>query len=174
MEDAGKTTILRLLGIVAGKAPIPHGVEVMAQDVVIHMDAHTFRGINTWANWISYIRTRNRVEGPDLQIESMVTNEDGTITARGRWRAQRQGEEHFSREIWARYRVVNGKVVEVWTTRTNYSFLVGPLMGNSAGHLLIMLHVFFWAKNSGGTDLSTAVVASPAQTLNPLEESVSV
>jgi len=161
MEEAGKTTILRLLGIVAGKAPIPHGVELLAQDVVIHMDGYTFCGINTWAAWISYLRTRNRVSNLDVEVDRLVGNVDGTINAHGRWKAQRQGKEVSSADLQVRYRVVDGVVVEIWTTRTNYAFPVGPMMGFRAGHLLIMAHVYFWARNSGVPDLNTLPAPAP-------------
>jgi hypothetical protein len=172
MEEAGRATILRLLQIVAGKTPIPHGVELMAQDVVIHMDGHTFYGINTWANWLSYIRTRGRVADLDVEVDRLVSSADGTITAHGRWKARQRGKEVFSREVRARYRVVDGVVAEIWTTRTNYAFMVGPMMGSRAGHLLVMLHVFFWAKRSGVPDLRTspALATGSAQPLNTCEE----
>lgn len=172
MEEAGTTTISRLLRIVAGKTPISHGVELIAQDVVIYMDGHTFRGINTWATWLHYIRTRSRVADLDVEVDRLVSNADGTITAHGRWKARQQGKEVFSSEVWARYRVVDGVVVEIWTTRTNYAFMVGPIMRTRAGHLLIMLHLFFWAKNSGALDLRTsrAVVSESPQPLNTCEE----
>jgi len=173
MEEARKATILRLLQIVAGETPIPRGVELIAQDVVIHMDGHTFYGINTWANWLSYIRTRGRVADLDVEVDRLVSNVDGTISAHGRWKARQQGKEVFSREVWARYRVVDGVVVEIWTTRTNYAFMVGPIMCSRAGHLLIMLHVFFWAKRSGMPDLRTSspLVTGSSHALSTCEES---
>lgn len=172
MVEAGKTTISRLLRIVAGDAPISHGVELIAQDVVIHMDGHTFHGINAWAVWITYIRTRNRVTDLDVEVERMVGNADGTITAHGRWKAWQQGEEVYSRDVWARYRVVDGVVVELWSTRTNYAFMIGPIMGSLAGHLLVMLHVYFWAKSSGVPDLRTApaLVSGSTPALTTCEE----
>jgi hypothetical protein len=173
MEEAGKTTISRLLRIVAGKTPIPHGVELMAQDVVIHMDGHTFYGINTWANWLSYLRTRSRVADLDVEVDRLVSHGDGTITAHGRWKARRQGEEVFSREVWARYRVVDGIVVEIWTTRANYVFVLGPLMRTRVGHWLVMLHICFWAQGTRRLDLRTspAVVTGAGPALNSCEES---
>jgi hypothetical protein len=173
MEEAGKTTISRILRIVAGDAPIPHGVDLIAQEVVIHMDGHTFTGINTWANWISFLQTRNRVSGLDVEVETMVRNADGTITASGRWKAQKQGQVVFSKQVAARYRVVDGVVVEIWTTRSNYAFIVGPLMRTRIGHLLVMLHVFFWSKSSGVPDLRTAPISltSSAATFTHCEES---
>jgi hypothetical protein len=172
MEDSGKATISRLLGIVAGKTPIPHGAQIIAQDVVIHMDSYTFRGINTWASWLHYIRTRSRVADLDVELDRLVSNGDGTISAHGRWKARRQGEVVFSGEVWARYRVVDGVVVEIWTTRTNYVFMLGPIMRTRPGHWLIMLHVFFWAKSSGVPDLRTPAGAgrASAPAPNPCEE----
>jgi hypothetical protein len=169
MEDTGKTTILQVLQIVAGKSPIPHGAALIAQDVVIHMDGHTFRGINTWANWITYLRTRNRVAGLDVEIDRLVTGTEGTITAHGRWRACRRGKEVVSRNLRVRYRVVNGIVVEIWTTRINYAFPVGPIMESRAGHLLVMLHHYLWSKKADVPDLST-VAGVPSPTLSPCED----
>ncbi len=166
MEEAGKATILRLLNIVAGKAPIPHGVELLAQDVVIHMDGHTFQGINSWALWISYLRSRSRVAGLDVEVERLVTGADGTITAHGRWKAMRRGKIAFSRDLRVRYRVVDGVVVEIWTTRINYAFPVGPMMDSRPGHLLVMLHAYLWAKKAGVPNLCNA----PSHTLTAREE----
>jgi len=160
MDEAGKVTVSRLIEILAGRTPISHAPEIMAQDVVSHMDGYTFRGINTWANWLSYVRTRSRVAGPDLETDRLVTNEDGTITAFGRWKGRKDGEPVLSTEVWARYRVVDGKVVEIWTTRANYVFILGPIMRTRVGLLLVMLRVFFWSRTSGGLDLHPEPAAS--------------
>jgi hypothetical protein len=151
-----EATIMRLMGILAGRTPITEGVDIIAQDVVSHMDGFTFRGINTWANWLRYIRTRSRVADLDLVVDRLVRNDDGTITAYGNWKAQDQGETIRSKEVWARYRVVDGKVVEIWTTRTNYIFMLGPIMRTRAGLIAVMLHVFFWGRDSRRLDLRLA------------------
>ena len=169
MDEAGKAAVSRLIEILAGRTPISQAPEIMAQDVVSHMDGHTFRGIDTWANWLSYIRTRSRVGAPDLGTDRLVTNEDGTITAYGRWKASKDGEPALSPEVWARYRVVGGKIVEIWTTRANYVFLLGPIIGTRAGLLLVMLRVFFWSRISGRPTLQPEPPAStdPGQRLTP-------
>ena len=160
MDEAGKATVSRLIEILAGRTPISRAPEIMAQDVVSHMDGFTFRGINTWANWLSYVRTRSRVGDPDLETDRLVTNQDGTITAYGRWKGRRDGEPVLSPEVWARYRVVDGKIVEIWTTRANYVFILGPIMRTRAGLLLVMLHVFFSSRISGRLDLHPEPAAS--------------
>lgn len=156
MDEAGTATVSRLIEILAGRTPISRAPEIMARDVVSHMDGFTFRGINTWAKWLSYVRTRSRVGSPDLETDRLVTNEDGTITAYGRWKGRKEGEPVLSEEVWARYRVVDGKVVEVWTHRGNYVFILGPIIGTRAGLLLVMLQVFFWNRMSGRLDITAS------------------
>jgi hypothetical protein len=153
MDEAGQATVGRLIEILAGRTPISEAAAVVAEDVVSHMDGHTFRGIATWAKWLSYVRTQSRVGSPDLETDRLVTNEDGTITAYGRWKGRREGQPVLSPEVWARYRVADGTVVEIWPTRSNYVFLLGPRVGTRAGLLLVMLHVFLWSRISGGVDL---------------------
>lgn len=162
MEHDGKATISRLMGILAGKTPISHGVELIGQDVVAHMDGITFRGINTWANWIRYIQTRDRVTDLDLEVDQFVTNDDGTITATGRWKGRSQGRQIFSRDLWARYRLQDGVIVEIWTTRTNYEFMLGPFMRSRAGQFYFMLHVYFWGNDSNRLDLRVRPVPAGA------------
>jgi hypothetical protein len=152
MDEAGEATVSRLIEILAGRAPISAAPEIVARDVVSHMDGYTFRGINTWANWLAYVRTRSLVGPPDLETDRLVTNDDGTVTAYGRWKGRRDGEPVLSTEVWARYRVREGKIVEIWTTRTNYVFVLGPLIRTRAGLLLVMLRVF-WSRISGQSDL---------------------
>jgi hypothetical protein len=160
MHEAEQAVVSRLIEILADRAPISRAPEIMAQDVLSHMDGYSFRGINTWANWLSYIRTRSRVGDPDLETDRLVTNEDGTITAYGRWKGRRDGEPVLSTEVWARYRVVEGKIVEIWTTRANYVFVLGPIMRTPLGLLLVMLRVFFWGRFSGRLDLHAGPAAS--------------
>lgn len=168
MEEMSRETLWHLMGILQGRNPISSGVEIIAQDVVSHMDGYTFRGINTWANWIRYIRARSRVEELDLEVHRFETHEDGTITARGRWKAQQNGRPIHSKPVWARYRVVDGKIVEIWTTRYNYAFMLGPMIHNRVGHLGFMIHVFFWGKSAEPLDLRLASPTPPpaAQALN--------
>jgi hypothetical protein len=159
--DSGKATVSRLIEILAGKTPISRAPEIMAPDVLSHMDGYSFRGIDTWAVWLSYIRTRSRVAGPDLEVGRLVVNEDGTITAYGWWKTLRNGETVLSPEVWACYRVVDGKVVEIWTTRANYVFILGPIVGTRLGLLLVMLRLFVWSKTAGRLDHLAEPAASP-------------
>lgn len=160
MDDAGRATVRRLIDVLAGRTPLSEAPDIVSPDVVSHMDGHTFRGFDTWASWLAFIRSKSRVGPPDLETDRLVTNEDGTISAFGRWKGHRDGEPVLSTVVWARYRVVDDKIVEVWTTRSNYVFILGPIVGTRAGLLLVMLHLFIWSKTSGKLDLGTESAAS--------------
>jgi len=157
MDEA---VVSRLIEVLAGRAPISRAPEIIARDVVCHMDGYTFRGIDTWANWFSYARARSRVGSPDLETDRLVTNEDGTITAYGRWKGRKEGEPVLSQEVWARYRVMDGRVVEIWTHRGNYVFLLGPMVGTRPGLLLVMLQVFLWGKTCRTPNLPAETATS--------------
>lgn len=158
--DEGQATVTRLIEILAGRAPISQAQEIVAVGVVSHMDAFTFSGIHTWAKWLSYVRAKSRVGPPDLETDRLVANEDGTVTAYGRWKGRKDGEPVLSGEIWARYRVVDGKIVEIWTHRGNYVFLLGPIIGSTAGLMVVMLRVYFWSRTVGKVDLHPESSAS--------------
>src|SRR4051812_24180696 len=131
MAEPGQATVLRLIEILAGRTPISLAPEIVAADVVSHMDGFTFSGIGTWAKWLRYVRAQSRVGPPDLETDRLVTHADGTVTAYGRWKGRLDGEPVLSAEIWARYRMVDGRVVEIWTHRGNYVFLLGWVIGSS-------------------------------------------
>lgn len=161
--EVNRATIARLMTILAGKTPIPAGQEFISQNVVAHMDGLTFHGINCWANWIAFIRTRRRVRDLDLQVSRIVANEDGTITVFGSWHAVHRGRAVVSNEGTATYRFENGMIAEIWTTRTNYLLIFGPQLSWRAYLLALLVYLYFWKRMPGRYDLSLpAAVAALA------------
>jgi hypothetical protein len=153
MDESGTATVSRLIEVLAGRAPLSDARDIVATDVVSHMDGFTFRGIDTWAAWLSFVRARSLVGPPDLETERLVTNDDGTVTAYGRWVGHLAGQRVLSGEIWARYRVAEGKIAEVWTHRRNYVFLLGPVVQSRLGLMRVMVQVFLWRRSSEASRL---------------------
>jgi hypothetical protein len=154
--ERNRATIARLMTILAGKTPISAGREIMSQDVVSNMDGFVGRGINCWANWIGYIRSRPRIQDLDLVVDRIVENPDGTISAYGSWHAERKGRRVVSEVGKATYRFENGRVVEIWTTRTNYILQFGRWLHSRAGLLWVVLHFNYWRRFVGRIDLRDA------------------
>ncbi len=166
--ETNRAVVAKLMAILSGDAPIASGVEFVAPDVMAHVDGWSFQGINVWANWIHYIRTRGRVDAPEVLLDEVVVETDEIVTVRGRWSGQRRGRSTISKLCVARYRVVNGRIVEIWSTRRNYALLCGRHVEYHLGFVLELLRVQRWRARvpqlelTQGTHVELAALRSPA------------
>ena len=48
----------RLADILSGRVPPEQGDRLIHEDVVLHMDRYTFRGLGAWQCWIRFIHSR--------------------------------------------------------------------------------------------------------------------
>lgn len=149
MEEQNKAVVADLTTIIAGKTEISRASDFISQNVISHMDNFTIQGINAWTSWLSFIRTRSRVSELDLVMDRIEVNADQTVTAYARWHARRKGKVVISDEVSAIYRLEDGKITEIWTKRTNYTLIFGPLIRYRLGLLLVMFHVYLWGRLPG-------------------------
>jgi hypothetical protein len=159
--ERNRATVTRLLDILSGVSPIESGVELIAPDVVANVDAWRFQGINVWANWIKYLRTRRRVDRLTLFVDRIVVESDATVTVHGCWSAMRGEHRVFSRLCSARYRLENGRIVEIWSTRRNYAFMCGAHVERHAGFTVELLRAWWWKTRVPQMDLLGAPRAEP-------------
>lgn len=146
MEDKDTALVWRLSGILAGDELISAGKEFIAEDVDMHMDGYRFKDISTWMTWLRFIRSRPRVKDLNL-IERRVVVKGDRIHLSGRWSGYINGEyKESDEEGGAVYRVKEGKIVEIWTTRTNYPFMFGNMMKYNLGWLAVLTYLYFWSK----------------------------
>ena len=169
MKDAerNRATVARLIAILSGEAPIETGAEFMAHDVVAYVDGWRFQGINVWANWIHYIRTRERVESPTLLLDALHVERDGTVSVRGRWRGVRGGRPVISKTGAAKYRLVDGRIVEIWSTRRNYALLCGAHVEYRAGFAAELVRAWRWKARAPQLDLTGGVPVPAMSFLSP-------
>jgi hypothetical protein len=73
----------------------------------------------------------------------MKQNADGTYTLVGEWTGEYQGKPVVSDPISATYRIRDGKIIEIRTTRTNYSFFFS-IMRYHVGLWIVVLYMMFW------------------------------
>ena len=159
--------VASLMAILSGEAPIESGVALLAADVVFHVDGWRFQGINVWANWIRYTRTRGRVTDPKVVVDEIVTEPDGTVTVRGRWTGMRRGRQLNSKPCSARYRFADGRIVEAWSTRHNYAFLCGSYLWCPLGFAVQLLFASWWKARTPQLDLTGGVGAPQVSFLSP-------
>src|SRR6185369_6874195 len=112
-RSADEALVVRLLAVISGDAPMAEAEQLLAPDVISHMDQWTVRGITVWYDWLEFLRSK--VEGHvTVVLDRLVTREDGTITAYGNLRTA-NAPFASRQEHQATYRLENGRIVEVWT-----------------------------------------------------------
>ena len=143
-RSADEALVVRLLAVISGDAPMAEAEQLLAPDVISHMDQWTVRGITVWFDWLEFLLSK--VEGSvTVELDRLVTHEDGTITAYGKLRTAHA--PLFSRqEHQARYRLENGRIAEVWTTRGNYEMIFGPKVRHPVRWLLVLLEMAVWRR----------------------------
>ena len=136
--------MVRLLAVISGDAPMAEAEQLLAPDVISHMDQWTVRGITVWFDWLEFLLSK--VEGSvTVELDRLVTHEDGTITAYGKLQTARaplaSRQEHH-----ATYRFEQGRIAEVWTTRGNYEMIFGPKVHHPVRWLLVLLEMAIWRR----------------------------
>ena len=153
--ETNRAVVAKLMTILSGHTPIEVGVELLSPRVVAHVDGWRFEGINVWANWIQYLRTRGRMAEPTLIVDRIEMNRDATVTAHGRWAGMRDGRRMTSQPCRASYRLAEGRIVEIWSTRRNYAFLCGRHLEYRAGLALELLRAHRWKQSAPQLDLTS-------------------
>jgi hypothetical protein len=136
--------VARLLAAVGGDAPMAEAVDLLAPDVVCHMDRFTARGVDAWVDWVEFIRSRG-VADVKVQLDRLETAADGIVTAHGRLTGG-AGAKPAAGGAAARYRVVDGRIVEIWTDRLNYEMIFGAKVRHPRSWLLVLLWMAIWRR----------------------------
>lgn len=143
-RSADEALVVRLLAVISGDAPMAEAEQLLAPDVISHMDRWTVRGITVWYDWLEFLHSKadGRVA---VELDRLVTRDDGIITAYGFLRSARASlasrQEHH-----ATYKVTNGRIAEVWTTRGNYEMIFGPKVRHPVRWLLVLLEMAIWRR----------------------------
>jgi hypothetical protein len=148
--------------ILSGELPVHAGSEIIAPNVVAYVDGWRFEGINVWANWIDYLRSRDRVAAPTLVLEEMEVHPDSRVSIRGRWQGVLDDRVVTSKPGVATYRLERGRIVEIWSTRRNYAFLCGAHVEYFGGFALELLRSQWYRKRVPRLDLLGSSHARPA------------
>ena len=140
--------VARLLAAVSGDVPLAEGARLLAPDVLCHMDQFTARGVDAWVDWVEFIHSRG-VDDVRVVVERLETGADGIITAVGSLTAGRGAKPKARGDMdqrSARYRIVDGRVAEVWTSRWNYEMIFGAKVRRPLRWLLVLAWMAVWRR----------------------------
>jgi len=142
---AEEAVVSRLLASIGSDAPAAAVVHLLAPGVICHMDRFTVRGADVWVDWVEFLRSR--VGDLSVEVERLETGADGIITAFGGLTTG-SGGASASGEGSARYRVVDGRIVEIWTSSSNYEIIFGPKVHHPLRWLLVLVRMALWRRFS--------------------------
>jgi hypothetical protein len=143
-RTAQESLVARLLAAVGGDEPLDTVVHLLAPDVICHMDQFTSRGPDAWMDWVEFIRSRG-VENVHVVVERFETEADEIITAYGGLVAGPEGTAAL-RGGSARYRVKDGRIAEIWTSRSNYEVVFGRKVHRPLSWMLVLLRMAIWRR----------------------------
>jgi hypothetical protein len=142
--SADEALVLQLLAVISGEAPMTDAERLLAPGVISHMDRWSVRGTQVWYDWLEFIRSKT-TGGVTVELDRMVSSGNGTITAYG-WLRTPGAPLSSRQEHHATYRVENGRIAEVWTTRGNYEMIFGPKVRHPVRWLLVLVEMAIWRR----------------------------
>jgi hypothetical protein len=143
-RSAEEALIVQLLAVISGQAPMADAERLLAPDVISHMDQFTVHGIDVWFDWLDFLLS-NAKGSVKVDVDRFERHSDGTITAYGWLRVEKSGNR-TPHQNWARYRVDENRIAEVWTTRGNYEAVFGARTRHPLSWLLVLLEMAIWRR----------------------------
>jgi hypothetical protein len=144
-SEEERRILTRLAATVSGELPLESFFELLAPRVRFHWEGLTTSITpESWARWLRFLREEGTVRDLRVSLDRLEDNPDGTVTAVGRWHGLRAGHAVESAPCRPRYRIVGGRISEIWTVRAHYAFCLGPLVESWLGLLWIYLRLRRW------------------------------
>jgi cation diffusion facilitator CzcD-associated flavoprotein CzcO len=127
---ASASVIANIVEMLSGRLSREQAANYIDPQIIIHMDSATHRGIELWQKWLYLIRNCGRLRQLRLVLSELsadpqdpaIMNLVGRWVGVGRYDGVPHEASHTSR---FRYRLANGRVVEMWTHKTNYDVILG-------------------------------------------------
>ena len=146
MSKKDKATLNLLVGILQGNKDISEAEKILPPVTLTHLDNYNFEtSIEAWQAWWIFLKEKGRASNVSGGCTEMKQNADGTYTLVGEWTGEYQGKPVVSDPISATYRIRDGKIVEIWTTRKNYIFFFS-IIRYRFGLWVVLLYLFLWRR----------------------------
>ena len=146
MNKQNQTALNHLVEILQGRKEISDANKILSPIMTAHLDDYKFNiSIEGWEAWWHFMREKGRISNVSGGCTEVKENADGTYTLVGNWSGEFDGKPVLFEPISARYRIQDGKIVEIWTKRMNYTFFF-PIMRYRVGVAIIFLYLLLWRR----------------------------
>ena len=130
-EAAASTAVIaNIVEMLSGRLSREEAANYIDPQITIHMDSATHRGIELWQKWLYMIRNCGRLRQLRFVPSELSTDprNPAIVNLVGRWVGVGRYDgvlREASHTSHFRYRLVNNRVVELWTHKTNYDVITG-------------------------------------------------
>jgi len=146
MTEKDNAILNHLVALLQGNKDISEADKVLPPVMHSHLDNYEFdTSIEGWQAWWIFLKGKGRVSNVGCTCTEMKKNADGTYTLVGEWTGEQQGKPVVSDPISATYRIRDGKIVEIWTTRKNYIFFFS-IIRYRIGFWVLLSYFFLWRR----------------------------
>lgn len=144
MIEKDKSTLNDLVSILQGQKDMSEADQILPPVTLIHMDNYDLHTtIEGWKAWWAFSKEKGRVSNLNGTCTEIKQNADGTYTLVGEWTGEYEGQPVVSKPVSATYRIDDGKIVEIWSTRKNYIFFFS-IMRYRIGLWIVFSYLFLW------------------------------
>ena len=139
--------VFALVRVINGDLPRLAAQEILDPMVQIHLDSAECCGIDIWYKWVHLIHNYGRVA--DLRITDCEmrcnAGEPYLVHLSARWMGTTRSRRLrivSARNAQASYLVLNGRILEIWTHRSNYEFIFGRWIKYSIFYWIFLGFIF--------------------------------
>ncbi|MGU9950784.1 MAG: hypothetical protein ACNYPH_00410 [Gammaproteobacteria bacterium WSBS_2016_MAG_OTU1] len=132
--NASPSEVVRnLLQVISQQLPMSAADELLAENLQPHMDGKKIgHGKKSWFKWVQFLHENAAKKVTALTIEIDSINEKGhLVEVQARWSGVHNGAKILSSLGTVVYEVQDGKIINVWTHRANYTFIYGDAFANN-------------------------------------------
>ncbi len=126
MTDDDRALLERLEAVLSDEAPLSDVPALFTDPVELHWDGRLLQSSSSgWSRWVTWMRTRGRVDGLTVRVDALEALPDGRILGTGCWRGRIDGQESEGPPVRVHYRVEGGRIAALWTGWHNYAWVFG-------------------------------------------------
>jgi len=140
---ASVQTVAHIAEMLSGQRSRLEADRYIDPQITIHMDRAVHRGLVLWQKWLYLIRNCGRVRQLRLVTERLSADpaDPAIVNLTGRWVGIGRADgvlREASHLSYFRYRLAEGRVVELWTMKVNYDFIIGNWLRSSLCYRLYL------------------------------------
>ena len=145
-----KKNLIQLFKVISQQLPMSEAHSLLHEHLSCYMNNKKM-GSNksTWFKWVSFLhKTANKkMNSLSIKVQDLQEKQD-IIEASVCWNAQVNGKKETSDTKKVIYQFKNNKIINIWTHKSNYTFIYGKKIANNKFYFYwLMICIFFSSKN---------------------------